>query len=245
MSDPYLFAFLFYILNFLKIILPVAAIILSIIILTKKDKNAKLLALYCLLMSCSDLFGSITARMAGLSVHAYATATLADSFIEFILTFAALISVGIYAKRRYGSKANIMVPCVYIAAQFAGRMVIFIANSVIQGKDSTELLQILFVSLSISAVLELVPYIVLLCVLCKHGKKETQFPYLWKIMFLIATAESLVTVSSILGMYEKMDSYEMSFRTTLLTELSPLAMILLRLCLAIYVLRHVKDKKEE
>ena len=234
-----------HVLNFLRIALPIATIILSIIIFAKKDSGPKLLALYCLLMSCSDLAGSFTSRMAMVSVEAYSRATLTNSFIKFILIAAALISLGIYAKRRYGSKANITIPCVYIAAQLSGRIVNLVAHSVIQGKARPELMQTLFVSSTISLVLAIIPYIVLLCVLCKHSKKETQFPHLWKIMLLIVTAESLVIASTILGMYEKMQDYVRSDRTILLVELSPLATILLRLGLAIYILRHVKSKKEE
>lgn len=245
MSDHYLYVLLFYILNILKIVLPLAAIILSIIILTKKDKSAKLLALYCLLMSCSDLFGGFTAGMAMVSVQAYATASRSGTFLKAGFVLGALISVGIYAKRIYGSKANITVPCVYIGTVVIDRAVNLIAIYAAQGKSETELLKSLFVAMSISLVLGVIPYIILIRELYKNSATESRFPNLWKFMLCIIVAESLITVSWLLGVYEMIQTDAMSVPTSLLAQLSPLAPPWFSFWLAIYVLRHVRSKKEE
>ena len=157
MDDYIIILFLYYILSFLKTGIAIATVILSIII-TKKDKNAKLFAFYLIPMCCNCFISSFNTMISRVSVNAFVSVSRVTSYVGAALTLAAFISVGMYAKRRYDSKAHIVIPCSYIVVGIVTTVVNMIAVSMTRGNGENVLMDNIVVATAISLVLQLIPH---------------------------------------------------------------------------------------
>ena len=242
MDDYIIISFLYYILSFLKTGIAIATVILSIII-TKKDKNAKFFAFYLIPMCCNYFISSFNTMISRVSVNAYVSVSRVTSYVGAALTLAALISVGMYAKRRYDSKAHIMVPCSYIVVGIVTTVVNMIAVSMARGNGENVLMNNIIVAMTIALVLHLIPYIILVYVFYKNSSKEEMYPSLWKIMILLTVALALNDLVSIAAMYDSRYKSMTTSAATLLVEVSSLIPLILWLGLSIYVLRKLSAEK--
>ena len=242
MDDYIIIAFLYYILSFLKTGIAIATVILSIII-TKKDKNAKFFAFYLIPMCCDYYISSFNTMILRVSANAYASVSRVTTYVGAALTLAALISVGMYAKRRYDSKAHIVIPCSYIVVGIVTTVVNMIAVSMARGNGENVLMNNIIVAMTISLVLQLIPHIITVYVFYKNSSKEEKFPSLWKIFFLITVALALNDLVSLAAMYDSRYKSVTTSAATLLVEVSPLMPLILWLGLSIYVLRKLSAEK--
>ncbi len=242
MDDYIIISFLYYILSFLKTGIAIATVILSIII-TKKDKNAKFFAFYLIPMCCNYYISSFNTMISRVSVNAYVSVSRVTSYVGAALTLAALISVGMYAKRRYDSKAHITVPCSYIVVGIVTTVVNMIAVSMARGNGENVLMNNIIVAMTIALVLHLIPYIILVYVFYKNSSKEEMYPSLWKIMILLTVALALNDLVSIAAMYDSRYKSMTTSAATLLVEVSSLMPLILWLGLSIYVLRKLSAEK--
>ena len=242
MDDYIIISFLYYILSFLKTGIAIATVILSIII-TKKDKNAKFFAFYLIPMCCNYYISSFNTMISRVSVNAYVSVSRVTSYVGAALTLAALISVGMYAKRRYDSKAHITVPCSYIVVGIVTTVVNMIAVSMARGNGENVLMNNIIVAMTIALVLHLIPYIILVYVFYKNSSKEEMYPSLWKIMILLTVALALNDLVSIAAMYDSRYKSMTTSAATLLVEVSSLIPLILWLGLSIYVLRKLSAEK--
>ncbi len=243
MDDYIIILFLYYILSFLKTGIAIATVILSIIIITKKDKNAKFFAFYLIPMSCNYYISSFNTMISRVSANAYVSVSRVTSYVGAALTLAALISVGMYAKRRYDSKAHITVPCSYIGVCIVSTVANMIAVSMARGNGENVLMNNIIVAMTISLVMQCIPYIILVYVFYKNSSQEDKFPNLWKIMFLLTVALALNDLISLVAMYDSIHKSVASSVTALLVEVSPLMPLILWLGLSIYVLRKLSSEK--
>lgn len=243
MDDYIIISFLYYILSFLKPGIAIATVILSIIIITKKDKNAKFFAFYLIPMSCNYFISVFNTMISKVSVNAYASVSRLTSYIAAALTLAALISVGMYAKRRYDSKAHIVIPCSYIGVGIVTTVVNMIAVSMARGNGENILMDNIVVATAISLVLQLIPHIITVYVFYKNSSKEEKFPNLWKIFYLITVASGLNDLISLVAMYDSIHKSVASSVNALLPEVGPLVPLLARLGLSIYVLVKISAEK--
>ena len=242
MDDYIIILFLYYILSFLKTGIAIATVILSIII-TKKDKNAKLFAFYLIPMCCNCFISSFNTMISRVSVNAFVSVSRVTSYVGAALTLAAFISVGMYAKRRYDSKAHIVIPCSYIVVGIVTTVVNMIAVSMARGNGENVLMDNIVVATAISLVLQLIPHIITVYVFYKNSSKEEKFPSLWKIFYLITVASGLNDLISLVATYDSIHKSVASSVTPLLVEVSPLIPLILWLGLSIYVLRKLTAEK--
>ena len=242
MDDYIIISFLYYILSFLKTGIAIATVILSIII-TKKDKNAKFFAFYLIPMCCNYFISSFNTMISRVSVNAYVSVSRVTSYVGAALTLAALISVGMYAKRRYDSKAHITLPCSYIVVGIVTTVANMIAVSMARGNGENVLMNNIIVAMTIALVLHLIPYIILVYVFYKNSSKEEMYPSLWKIMILLTVALALNDLVSLATMYDSRYKSVTTSAATLLVEVSPLMPLILWLGLSIYVLRKLSAEK--
>ena len=242
MDDYIIISFLYYILSFLKTGIAIATVILSIII-TKKDKNAKFFAFYLIPMCCNYSISAFNTMILRESANAYVSVSRVTTYVGAALTLAALISVGMYAKRRYDSKAHIVIPCSYIVVGIVTTVVNMIAVSMARGNGENVLMDNIVVATAISLVLQLIPHIITVYVFYKNSSKEEKFPSLWKIFFLITVALALKDLVSLAAMYDSRYKSVTTSAATLLVEVSPLMPLILWLGLSIYVLRKLSAEK--
>ena len=242
MDDYIIISFLYYILSFLKTGIAIATVILSIII-TKKDKNAKFFAFYLIPMCCNYYISSFNTMILRVSANAYVSVSRVTSYVGAALTLAALISVGMYAKRRYDSKAHIVIPCSYIVVGIVTTAVNMISVSMARGNGENVLMDNIVVATAISLVLQLIPHIITVYVFYKNSSKEEMYPSLWKIMILLTVALALNDLVSLAAMYDSRYKSVTTSAATLLVEVSPLMPLILWLGLSIYVLRKLSAEK--
>ncbi|SMC56057.1 hypothetical protein SAMN06296952_1741 [Oscillospiraceae bacterium] len=230
--------------GFLKIALPIVTIILSIVILIKKDKRAKLLALYCLLLAIANLVTGIAARMSRVSVEAYSSASSLNSVIGFLMTIAGLISICIYAKNEYGSNVHISVPFTYAGILLVGSIVNNIVAIAVRGYGIHAVeLSVGIGGMVVSALACIAPMLIIRAFFTGR-EKEWQFPKMWKLLVLITAItfvwDILTNLMPIVG-----SETDVSVLVGVLQDVINLISLMCRLLIAIYVLRHVKSKKEE
>ena len=242
MDDYIIISFLYYILSFLKTGIAIGTVILSIII-TKKDKNAKFFAFYLIPMCCNYFISVFNPMILRVSANAYVSVSRVTTYVGAALTLAALISVGMYAKRRYDSKAHIVIPCSYIVVGIVTTVANMIAVSMARGNGENVLMDNIVVATAISLILQLIPHIITVYVFYKNSSKEEKFPSLWKIFYLITVASGLNDLISLVDMYDSIHKSVASSVTALLPEVGPLVPLLARLGLSIYVLRKLSAEK--
>ena len=230
--------------GFLKIALPVVTIILSIVILIKKDKRAKLLALYCMLLAIANLVTGIAARMSRVSVEAYSSASSLNSVIGFLLTIAGLISICIYAKNEYGSNVHVVVPFTYPGILLVGAVVNNIVAIAVRGYGIRAIeMSVGIGGIVVSALACIAPFLIIRAFYVAR-EKEWQFPKMWKLLVLVTAIafvwDVFVNLVTLVG-----SENDISVLIGVLQDVINLIFLMCRLLIPVYVLRHVNIKKEE
>lgn len=230
--------------RFLEAVLPIATIILSVIILAKKDKKAKLLAIYCILISCCGLFSSFVDRMSRVSVQGYATASAVNSILGVLVSATALIAICVYAKNEYGSKMYIAVPSLYVGAQIIGRIANAMAVTFAKGAGESEMIKKICIAHAVSLVINFIPSVILIGEFYINREKELRFPMLWKLLGLVTVFAFLHNFFALLALFGQSENGASEI-VILLQDVSALTVVLCWFMIALYVLMRSKAGTDE